>query len=223
MHLMGLEAIYPKPRLSQAGMTPQKYPYLLRGLCIERVNQVWSTDITYIRLQRGFLYLVAILDWFSRYVLSWSVSITLDTSFCLEALEAALAVAQPEIFNSDQGGAIHQCAVYASLAQRRHSHQLGWAWTSLRQHFCRTRAPMRMYSPCWRSPTPPKQTWIKHFLTWRRKPKGTGAWKESTVREALSPKRLCQLGRIGLALHWANVRRLVAGEQPEGHGAIASA
>jgi putative transposase len=67
------------------------------------VNQVWSTDITYIRLQRGFLYLVAILDWFSRSVLSWSVSITLDTSFCLEALDAALAVAQPEIFKSDQG------------------------------------------------------------------------------------------------------------------------
>ena len=103
MHLMGLEAIYPKPRLSLPGIAPQKYPYLLRGLSIERVNQVWSTDITYIRLQRGFLYLVAILDWFSRYVLSWSVSITLDTSFCLEALEAALAVAQPEIFNSDQG------------------------------------------------------------------------------------------------------------------------
>ena len=103
MHLMGLEAIYPKPRLSQAGITPQKYPYLLRGLSIERVNQVWSTDITYIRMQRGFLYLVAILDWFSRYVLSWSVSITLDTNFCLEALEAALAVAHPEIFNSDQG------------------------------------------------------------------------------------------------------------------------
>lgn len=103
MHLMGLEAVYPKPRLSLPGITPQKYPYLLRGLTIDRVNQVWSTDITYIRLQRGFLYLVAILDWFSRYVLSWSVSITLDTSFCLEALDAALAVAQPEIFNSDQG------------------------------------------------------------------------------------------------------------------------
>ncbi len=103
MHLMGLEAIYPKPHLSQPGATQQKYPYLLRGLTIDRVNQVWSTDITYIRLARGFLYLVAILDWFSRYVLAWSVSITLDTSFCLEALDAALAVAQPEIFNSDQG------------------------------------------------------------------------------------------------------------------------
>ena len=103
MHLMGLEAIYPKPHLSLPGSTLQKYPYLLRGLSLERVNQVWSTDITYIRLQRGFLYLVAILDWFSRYVLSWSVSITLDSGFCLEALDAALAIAQPEIFNSDQG------------------------------------------------------------------------------------------------------------------------
>lgn len=103
MHLRGLEAIYPKPHLSLPGSTLQKYPYLLRGLSIERVNQVWSTDITYIRLQRGFLYLVAILDWFSRYVLSWSVSITLDSRFCLEALDAALAIAQPEIFNSDQG------------------------------------------------------------------------------------------------------------------------
>jgi putative transposase len=103
MHLMGLEAIYPKPHLSLPGSTLQKYPYLLPGLSLERVNQVWSTDITYIRLQRGFLYLVAMLDGFSRSVLSWSVSITLDSGFCLEALDAALAIAQPEIFNSDQG------------------------------------------------------------------------------------------------------------------------
>lgn len=103
MRLMGIEAIYPKPRLSRAGEQTQRYPYLLRNLSIERVNQVWSTDITYIRLHHGFVYLVAILDWFSRYVLSWAVSITLDTSFCLEALDQALCVATPEIFNSDQG------------------------------------------------------------------------------------------------------------------------
>jgi putative transposase len=103
MRTMGLEAIYPKPRLSQPGATQQHYPYLLRGMKIERANQVWSSDITYIRLAQGFVYLVAIMDWFSRYVLSWSVSITLDTSFCLEALVAALRVAQPDIFNSDQG------------------------------------------------------------------------------------------------------------------------
>jgi len=103
LRTIGIEVIYPKPRLSQPGANQQKYPYLLGGLTIDRVNQVWGSDITYIRLAHGFLYLVAILDWFSRYVLAWSVSITLDTSFCLETLEAALAMAQPEIFNSDQG------------------------------------------------------------------------------------------------------------------------
>jgi putative transposase len=100
---MGLEAIYPKPRLSLPGLTQQRYPYLLRGMSISRCNQVWSCDITYIRLQRGFVYLMAVMDWFSRYVLSWEVSITLDTSFCLEALDRALKIATPEIFNSDQG------------------------------------------------------------------------------------------------------------------------
>lgn len=103
MRVMDIEAIYPKPHLSRAGEQAQRYPYLLRNVNIERVNQVWSTDITYIRLRRGFLYLVAVLDWFSRYVLAWQTSITLDTSFCLEALEQALRLGQPEIFNSDQG------------------------------------------------------------------------------------------------------------------------
>jgi putative transposase len=83
MQLMGLEAIYPKPRLSLPGPTEQRYPYLLRGVSIERCNQVWSCDITYIRLQRGFIYLMAVIDWFSRYVLAWETSITLDTCFCL--------------------------------------------------------------------------------------------------------------------------------------------
>ena len=100
---MGLMAIYPSPRLSQPGEQQVRYPYLLRGLSIDRVDQVWSTDITYIRLQRGFLYLVAIIDWFSRYVLAWRTSITLETAFCLEALDQAFAEAQPEIFNNDQG------------------------------------------------------------------------------------------------------------------------
>jgi putative transposase len=100
---MGLCAIYPKPRLSQPGEQTTRYPYLLRGLSIDRVNQVWSTDITYIRLQRGFLYLVAIIDWFSRYVLAWRTSITLETTFCLEALDQAFLGARPDIFNSDQG------------------------------------------------------------------------------------------------------------------------
>jgi putative transposase len=103
MQVMGLEAIYPKPRLSQGNPQHQVYPYLLRGVKIERVNQVWSSDITYIRLARGFLYLVAVIDWFSRYVLSWELSNSLDTSFCLSALERALQIGKPEIFNTDQG------------------------------------------------------------------------------------------------------------------------
>lgn len=103
MQLMGLETIYPKPHLSLPSLTEQRYPYLLRGVSIEHCNQVWSCDITYIRLQRGFIYLMAVIDWFSRYVLAWETSITLDTSFCLEALDRALQGATPEIFNSDQG------------------------------------------------------------------------------------------------------------------------
>lgn len=103
LRLMGLEAIYPKPRLSQPAAGHQIYPYLLRNVAITRVNQVWSTDITYVRLRGGFVYLVAVLDWYSRYVLSWEISTTLETDFCVSALERALHVAQPEIFNSDQG------------------------------------------------------------------------------------------------------------------------
>ncbi len=103
LRLMGLEAIYPKPHVSDPGAVSQKYPYLLRNVTIDRLNYVWSTDITSIRLAKGFVYLVAILDWFSRYVLAWELSITLDTHFCLEALEKAFQVATPDIFNTDQG------------------------------------------------------------------------------------------------------------------------
>jgi putative transposase len=103
LRLMGLEALYPKPRLSVPGRGEKRYPYLLRGLSVARSDQVWSTDITYIRLQRGFLYLVAILDWYSRFVLAWELSNTLDSAFCLAALETALARSRPEIFNTDQG------------------------------------------------------------------------------------------------------------------------
>jgi putative transposase len=100
---MGLEAIHPKPRLSFNGTDHRRFPYLLRDVPILRVNQVWSTDITYIRLRGGFVYLVAIIDWFSRYVLAWALSNTLDAGFCLEALNEALSRGQSEIFNTDQG------------------------------------------------------------------------------------------------------------------------
>jgi putative transposase len=103
LRLMGLEAIYPKPCLSVPGATAQRYPYLLRDLPITQVDQVWSTDITYVRMRRGFLSLVAILDWYSRYVLAWELSNTLDGAFCLEAVEEALQQATPQIFNTDQG------------------------------------------------------------------------------------------------------------------------
>jgi putative transposase len=100
---LGLTALYQKPRLSQSAAGHRIYPYLLRNVAITQVNQVWSTDITYIRLSAGFIYLVAIMDWFSRYVLSWEVSVTLESSFCLAALDWALRGARPQIFNSDQG------------------------------------------------------------------------------------------------------------------------
>ena len=103
MRQMGLEAIYRKPRLSVPGPGHRIYPYRLRGLKIDRPNQVWSSDITYIRLRQGFIYLVAVMDWFSRYVLAWEVSVSLETSFCLAALDWALPSGPPDIFNTDQG------------------------------------------------------------------------------------------------------------------------
>jgi putative transposase len=103
MRVMGLETLYCKPNLSRAHAEHVKYPYLLRGMVITRPDHVWSTDITYIRMRRGFMYLTAVLDWYSRYVLSWRLSNTLDNGFCLEALGDALRGATPVIFNTDQG------------------------------------------------------------------------------------------------------------------------
>jgi putative transposase len=103
MRVMGLEAVGPKPRLSTANPAHRVYPYLLRNVPITRVDQVWSTDITYVRLRHGFVYLVAVLDWHSRYVLAWELSVTVDGQFCLDALDTALGRSTPEIFNTDQG------------------------------------------------------------------------------------------------------------------------
>jgi putative transposase len=103
LRLMGLEAIYPKPRLSLAGRGHRIYPYLLRNVRIDRPDQVWSTDITYIPLPAGFMYLAATIDWYSRYVLAWRLSNTLDGSFCLDMLDEALSRGKPEVFNTDQG------------------------------------------------------------------------------------------------------------------------
>jgi putative transposase len=103
MRIMGLEAIYPRRRTSIPDREHRIYPYLLRGVRIERPDQVWSADITYIPLRCGFAYLVAVMDWYSRYVLSWRLSNTLDAGFCVAALQEALLLSRPEIFNTDQG------------------------------------------------------------------------------------------------------------------------
>ncbi len=103
MQLMGIQTIYPKPSQKPSGKPSERFPYLLRGLKIDRPNQVWSTDITYIPVKGGVLYLVAIIDWYSRYVLAWELSNSLDSDFCIETLKNALTSARPEIFNNDQG------------------------------------------------------------------------------------------------------------------------
>jgi len=103
MRLMGIKAIYRRPKTSKPAPGHKIYPYLLGGIKVTRPNQVWAADITYIPMARGFLYLVAIIDWYSRYVLSWRLSNTLDAGFCVEALEEALGKGRPEIFNTDQG------------------------------------------------------------------------------------------------------------------------
>jgi putative transposase len=103
LRVMGLEAIYPKPRLSAAGRGHKVFPYLLRDVAVERPDQVWSADITYVPLASGFMYLAATIDWYSRLVVAWRLSNTLDESFCLEMLEEALGQGRPEVFNTDQG------------------------------------------------------------------------------------------------------------------------
>jgi putative transposase len=104
MKIMGLEAIYSKPNTSKSDNTVKKYPYLLHGIEINKANQVWASDITYIRMSRGFVYLTAVIDWYSRYVLSWEVSTSMDVLFCLNVLNSAIAkFGKPDIFNTDQG------------------------------------------------------------------------------------------------------------------------
>jgi putative transposase len=118
MRRMGIEAVYRKPNTSKVALGHKIYPYLLRGLAIERTNQVWAMDITYIPMARGFVYLAAVVDWFSRRVLSWRLSITMDVDFCLEAVEEALArYGRPKIFNTDQGSQFTSAAFTGLLLE----------------------------------------------------------------------------------------------------------
>jgi putative transposase len=119
MRIMGLEAIYRRPRTSTPAPGHKIYPYLLSGMEITRPNQVWAADITYIPMARGFLYLVAIIDWYSRYVLSWRLSNTLDADFCVEALEEALRKGRPDTFNTDQGAQFTSEAFTGLLQQHK--------------------------------------------------------------------------------------------------------
>jgi len=117
MKRMGLRSVAPRPRTSVPNPEHKIYPYLLRDAKITRPNQVWSTDITYVPMHRGFMYLAAVIDWYSRYVLSWEISNTLDGDFCLTALERALAHGTPEIFNTDQGAQFTANAFTGRLAE----------------------------------------------------------------------------------------------------------
>ena len=119
MQIMGLEAIYPKPRTTVRCPEHKIYPYLLRNVEIERPNHVWSTDITYIPLKGSYVYLTAVIDWYSRYVLSWRLSNTLDGAFCIAALEEALVASEPEIFNTDQGVQFTSLAFTSFWSARR--------------------------------------------------------------------------------------------------------
>ena len=127
MRLMGIEAVYPGPKTSNPAQNHKIYPYLLRNLAITSPDQVWCADITYVPMPQGFMYLVAIMDWFSRYVVAWQLSNSLDVGFCLECLDGALAADRPEIFNTDQGsqftsaaftGRLEACGVAISMDGR---------------------------------------------------------------------------------------------------------
>jgi putative transposase len=117
MRVMGLEAIYPKKRVKSMENADIRYPYLLSDLTIDRPNHVWGTDITYIRLKSGFIYCVALIDWYARYILSWKLSTTMHVDFCISALQEALQIAQPEIHNSDQGSQFTSAQYIAALQQ----------------------------------------------------------------------------------------------------------
>ena len=138
MRVMRLEAIYQKPNTSRRHPDHKVYPYLLRGLMIDRPNQVWCADITYIPMAKGFVYLVAVMDWFSRRVLAWRLSISMETAFCVEALREAMdRHGPPEMFNTDQGVQFTSAAFVGELASARRSDQHGRQGAIPGQHFHR--------------------------------------------------------------------------------------
>lgn len=138
MQLMGLRAVGPTPKTSLAGSEHKIYPYLLRDVTIDRVNQVWSADITYLPMAQGFLYLVAILDWYSRYVLAWQVSNSLDGHFCASRLRRSLAASKAGDFQHRPRRAIHRQSLHPTSGSGWRPGQYGWPGPGLRQYLHRT-------------------------------------------------------------------------------------
>ena len=137
MRHMGIEALYRKPKTTQHHPTHKIYPYLLREVSVTRPNQVWAMDITYIPMARGFVYLTAVLDWYSRRVLSWKLSTTMDVHFCLDAvLEAIIKHGRPEILNTDQGSQFTSLAFTGLLKENNIRNQYGWQGGLARQRVC---------------------------------------------------------------------------------------
>ena len=134
MRTMGLQAVYPRPRTSIPDAQHKKYPYLLRDVKVTRPNQVWSTDITYVPMPQGFMYLVAVIDWFSRFVLTWRLSNTLDSRFCLDALRLALQVGSAGHLQYRSRRAVHRARLHRRVGNRPRSYQHGWSRARLRQH-----------------------------------------------------------------------------------------
>lgn len=197
MREMGLEAIYPKPNLSRRHPQHQIYTYLLRNLAITRVYQVWSCDITYIPMKRGHVYLVAVMDWFSRMVLSWRISTTLESGFCVEALEEALAkYGNPEIFNTDQGVQFTSAAFTDVLEKRGIKISMDGRGRCLDNVFCER---------LWRS-LKYEEVHLKTYETPQEARAGIGAWfafyNDERIHQALdykTPREIFEAEKTGAA------------------------
>ena len=188
MRVMGLQALYPRKRTSQPGHGNTIYPYLLRGLTIDRPNQVWATDLCYIPMAKGFMYLVAIMDWYSRRVLAWRVSNTMDTAFCIEALEEAIqSHGAPEIFNTDQGAQFTSEAFTGTLKAHGIAISMDgkgrWVDNVFVERLWRSVKYEDVYLRAYETPTE-LRTGLRHYFTFyntRRRHSGLGRRTPDTV------------------------------------------
>jgi len=176
MKLMGITAIYPKPRLTEVNPDHKIYPYLLRNINIDRPNQVWATDITYIPMAKGFIYLTVVMDWFSRKVLSWRLSNSMDTYFCIDALSEAIdSFGCPDIFNSDQGSQFTSLAFTAVLKDHKISISMdgkgAWRDNVFVERLWRSIKYEEVYLNCYETIADAKvgiSLWIKYYNSQRR-------------------------------------------------------